>query len=111
MSFSRARSSSPNFRDYDVFCAIRQIIAQVSGDDFRVIHFSVQETHIHLIIEADDQASLSRGVQHLARRITWEVKESCWKACGHSVFAMHPGRREGIRSDGGGWVARAIVSP
>lgn len=69
----RAKPGSPSFRDYDVFCAIRQLIATASRDEFRVIHFSVQETHIHLIVESDDQENLSRAVQHLARRITWDV--------------------------------------
>ncbi|AKV00558.1 hypothetical protein AKJ09_07221 [Labilithrix luteola] len=63
----------PNFRDEDIFRAIRRHIEESSGDDFRVIHFSVQETHIHLIVEATNQVLLSRGVQHLARRITWDV--------------------------------------
>src|SRR6202161_591848 len=29
----------------------------------RIVHFSVQRTHIHLICEADDKASLARGMQ------------------------------------------------
>jgi len=36
---------------------------------FRVVHFSVQGDHVHLIVEADDNRSLSHGMQSLAVRI------------------------------------------
>ena len=36
---------------------------------FRLIHFSVQGNHLHLIVEAADAARLSRGLQGLAVRI------------------------------------------
>ena len=35
----------------------------------RITHFSVQGNHIHLIVEAEDQACLSRGMQGLGIRI------------------------------------------
>jgi REP-associated tyrosine transposase len=31
--------------------------------DFHVCHVSIQATHVHLIVEADDQAALARGMQ------------------------------------------------
>lgn len=36
---------------------------------FRLVHFVVMSTHLHLIVEADDRRSLSRGMQGLAVRI------------------------------------------
>jgi putative transposase len=36
---------------------------------FRLIHFSVQGNHLHLIVEASDEVRLSRGLQGLAVRI------------------------------------------
>lgn len=38
-------------------------------DGFRLVHFSVQSTHLHLIVEAEDRVSLSRGVQGLKVRL------------------------------------------
>ena len=35
----------------------------------RIIHFSIQGAHLHLIVEAADRAALSRGVQGLAIRL------------------------------------------
>ena len=35
----------------------------------RVVHYSIQGNHLHLIVEADDRQSLSRGMQGLAIRV------------------------------------------
>ena len=40
-----------------------------SREDFRVVHFSLQSTHVHLIVEADDKDALSRGLRALQIRI------------------------------------------
>jgi hypothetical protein len=37
-------------------------------DDFRVVHFSVQSNHLHLIAEARDAIALARGIQGLSIR-------------------------------------------
>jgi len=36
---------------------------------FRLVHFSVQGDHLHLVVEAADEVRLSRGLQGLAVRI------------------------------------------
>lgn len=36
---------------------------------FRVVHFSVQKTHLHLIVEADDKNALTDGLRALQIRI------------------------------------------
>ena len=49
---------------------VRRALAEGgSRPDFRVVEFSVQTSHIHLICEAEDRASLSRGLQGLFIRI------------------------------------------
>jgi REP element-mobilizing transposase RayT len=40
---------------------------------FRVVHFSVQADHMHLIVEALDKLSLSRGMRSLAIRLARNV--------------------------------------
>jgi putative transposase len=39
----------------------------------RVVHYSVQRTHLHLIVEAEGKAALSRGMQGLLIRIAKAV--------------------------------------
>ena len=47
--------------------AMRAALARaLARGDFRVIHVSVQHNHIHLIVEADDRAALTRGIQGLS---------------------------------------------
>jgi len=43
--------------------------AQGEGRAIRLVHFSVQGNHMHLIAEAPDEVRLSRGLQGLAVRI------------------------------------------
>jgi putative transposase len=35
----------------------------------RIVHYSIQSTHVHLVCEADDQVSLSRGLRGLLIRM------------------------------------------
>jgi hypothetical protein len=41
----------------------RALITCLVRQDFRVVHLSIQRTHIHLICEADNAAALGRGMQ------------------------------------------------
>ena len=45
-----------------MFAAQSAAIAACSSPRFRVIHFSVQSDHVHLLAEARDAESLSRGI-------------------------------------------------
>jgi len=42
-------------------------------DWFRIVHYSVQENHVHLIVEAEDRQALSSGVRGLMVRIARRV--------------------------------------
>lgn len=42
---------------------------------FRVVHFSVQWDHVHLVVEASDRRALSSGVMSVAIRIARAVNE------------------------------------
>ena len=50
------------------YAALLGSLARASKSWFRVIHFSVQTDHVHLIVEADGDLPLIRGVQGLAVR-------------------------------------------
>jgi REP element-mobilizing transposase RayT len=58
-----------NLRSRRAFRAIGLALASCKeSDGFRLVHFSVQGNHLHLIVEARDAERLSRGMQGLA---TW----------------------------------------
>jgi hypothetical protein len=64
----RAREDVPSLRSGRLFPIVRRSLAASHKAAFRVIHFSVQQDHVHLIVEGDDQNALVRGVQGLAVR-------------------------------------------
>jgi len=48
----------------DIYAALREAtIVTAKREDFRISHMSIQRDHIHLIVEADDKAALSKGVR------------------------------------------------
>ena len=47
----------------------RAFAAGYDRDGFRLVHFSVQGNHVHMICEADARQALSRAVQRLAIRM------------------------------------------
>jgi len=73
----RAREGLPSFRgDKLVLEAVRGALADAHKPAFRVVHFSVQSNHLHLIVESSDKDSLSRGMQGLAVRMARAVNRA-----------------------------------
>src|SRR5262249_16719351 len=44
-------------------CVRDALVTSVRRTDFRVVHISIQATHMHLLVEASDERALSRGVR------------------------------------------------
>jgi hypothetical protein len=72
----RARAGLPSLRDRGVFPAVRGAIASAGKAGFRVLHFSVQSDHLHLIVEAADRRALASGVKGLAVRLAHAVNRT-----------------------------------
>src|SRR5215471_10057854 len=51
------------------FASVRDAITAGSTRSFRVCHYSVQHTHVHLIVESTDRDLLWRGIRGLTIRI------------------------------------------
>ena len=52
-----------------MYDAIRSVLFHfLAHPDMRVVHISIQQTHLHLIVEATDKAALSRGMKSFATR-------------------------------------------
>lgn len=66
------RSRLAPLRSQHVFPTVRLALARAARRDparFRVLHFSVQRDHLHLIVEAADARALSSGVRSVAIRV------------------------------------------
>lgn len=68
-----------NLRSTRIFPAIRLAIAgtnRLAPDEFRIVHFSVGPSHVHLIAEARDARALSMGARSIAIRIARYVNDA-----------------------------------
>jgi REP element-mobilizing transposase RayT len=72
----RARAGLPTLRGPAVFGSVREGIRQASSDLFRVVHFSVQADHVHLMVEASDTQALALGARGLAVRLARAVNRA-----------------------------------
>ena len=62
----RVVESLAELRDRDAYKAIRTAMWKVFiRDEFRIVHISIERSHVHLLVEAQDQGALSRGMQAL----------------------------------------------
>jgi REP element-mobilizing transposase RayT len=52
-----------------LFAAVQRAFRAASRNAFRLLHYSVQSDHLHLLVEADGPTRLARGVQGLAIRV------------------------------------------
>jgi REP element-mobilizing transposase RayT len=72
----RASRRLPSLRAQRVFDVIRRGFARTSRSWFRIVHFSVQSDHVHLLVEADDKRSLSRGLGGAAIRMALAINRA-----------------------------------
>jgi REP element-mobilizing transposase RayT len=78
----RLRKGLPTLRESSVRRAIERALAfgnRRAG--FRLVHFSLQSNHIHLLVEAGDRRALSRGMQALLVRVSRALNRH-WKRRG-----------------------------
>jgi REP element-mobilizing transposase RayT len=64
----RACSGIPSLRSPRAFPVVKRALSAASRSDFRLVHFSVQSDHVHMIVEAHDKTALSRGLRGLTIR-------------------------------------------
>ena len=69
----RARPLLPSLRRGPLFAAVRAALGAASHEAFRLLQFSVQSNHLHLVVEADGHRQLARGLQGLAIRVARAV--------------------------------------
>jgi REP element-mobilizing transposase RayT len=63
-------------REPHIFPFVRDALAAASRSDFRLLHFSVQTHHVHLLVEAHDARALARGVRGLVIRTARAVNRA-----------------------------------
>ena len=57
-------SASGRLRTREVYRALRgAIVTTFTREDFRIVHLSIQVTHAHLLVEADNRLALGAGMK------------------------------------------------
>jgi REP element-mobilizing transposase RayT len=60
----RVVAAAGNLRRRCAYQAVREAtLTTARREDFRIIHLSIQRTHVHLLVEARDKAALASGMQ------------------------------------------------
>ena len=59
-----------------VFPTLQRALSASTKPAFRVVHFSVQSDHVHLVVEGDQGVALVRGLQGLACRCAKAVNRA-----------------------------------
>lgn len=76
----------PSLRERAAHAVVRRSRAETSASErFRVIEYSAQSNHLHLLVEARDERALARGMNALAVRLVRALNR-LWKRCGR-LFA------------------------
>src|SRR6185295_18956019 len=76
----RATSGLPSLRYERPFGAIRAALMAANAARYRVLQFSVQADHLHLLVEADEPTGFERGVRGLAIRVAKAVNRALGRA-------------------------------
>jgi REP element-mobilizing transposase RayT len=70
----RLAQGGPYLRKYHAAALIREAIRAAQKASFRVVEYSIQGNHLHMIIEASGKRGLESGMRGLARRITCKLR-------------------------------------
>ncbi len=77
----RIRRDVPSLRTVPIVHAIeRTFAAGCERPGFRLVHYSLQGNHAHLIVEAHDRAALGRGMKSIGARLARAVNRVARRA-------------------------------
>src|SRR5437667_113601 len=84
----RTTSAIRCLRSSRAFPAVLRAMTAASRGGFRIIHFSIQDDHVHLLVEADSRERLSGGLRGVAIRIARAVNRAFGRA---AAIVIPPG--------------------
>src|SRR5262249_3262827 len=81
-----------SLRTRHAYRAVRRALATTAARaDFRVVHLSLQRTHLHLLVEADHKLALTRGMQGFAISAAKRLNRALLRRRGNVFpFRYHP---------------------
>jgi REP element-mobilizing transposase RayT len=76
----------PSLRSERLHNLLREAIRATRREGFRIVHYSVQADHVHLVLEADDARALSSGMRSFAVRVAMRVNRQIFGRRGGPVW-------------------------
>ena len=64
----RAVAGLPSFRSQRLYRAFESAVRRTRRPDFRIVEYSIQDNHLHLIVEADSREALATGMKSFSVR-------------------------------------------
>jgi len=72
----RRAKGLPSLRTQLMHDVLRGAIASSQRDGFRIVEYSIQADHVHVLVEADDHALLSTGMRSFAVRVAMRINRA-----------------------------------
>ncbi len=69
------RSSVKSLRSQHVVRTVLHALRDSGAQRFRITHYSIQDNHVHLLVEAENKSALSTGVRGLMVRVASRVNK------------------------------------
>jgi len=89
----RVRRDVWNLRSERGFaCVRRALVAEQAPGRLRIVQYSVQGNHLHLVVEADDRAMLSRRMQGFSIRLAKRINRMMGRARGRVLAERYHAR-------------------
>ena len=82
----RRAAGLPSLRSERLHNLLRAAIGATRREGFRIVHYSVQADHVHLVIEADDATTLMNGMRSFAVRVAMRVNRQVFRRRGGRVW-------------------------
>jgi putative transposase len=83
----RVADEVAELRTRKAYQAIRRALRTCARrEDYRVVHISIQDNHVHAIVEANDRRALARGMQGFTISAAKWINRALGRKCG-TVFA------------------------
>ena len=90
----RGAKGLPSFRAERLHRLLREAIRDTRREGFRIVHYSVQADHVHLLVEADDPTTLTRGMRSFSVRVAVRVNRDILARKRGHVWGDRHHRRE-----------------
>lgn len=83
----KLKKGLPSLRGREERAIVEAAIARVNGGkDFRIVEYSIQSNHIHLVVEVSNSADLSRGMTSLNTGLGMRLNRLWCRVGAGSVF-------------------------